>query len=119
VNDADCDLEYPEVGDNGKYTAFVSIIKLSGVLGDVLRAVCSPRARTLGDQGLGPDRISSQLQQALVDWKLGLPSTLWLSDIEMEHIHRQDISSELETKINTGGKRLRRELKNVSNRIVN
>jgi hypothetical protein len=105
VNDADCDLEYPEVGDNGKYKAFVSIIKLSGVLGDVLRAVCSPRARTLGDQGLGPDRISNQLQQALIDWKLDLPSNLWLSDIEMERIHRQDIPVELETKINSGGKR--------------
>ncbi|CAO3592478.1 unnamed protein product [Absidia cylindrospora] len=107
VNDADCDLEYPESGDDGKYTAFVSIIKLSGVLGDVLRAICSPRARKLGGQGLGPERLAKRLKQALTDWKHGLPSSLWLDDNEMNCIHQQKVSKELESKINNGAGQLR------------
>ncbi|KAI8334990.1 fungal-specific transcription factor domain-containing protein [Chlamydoabsidia padenii] len=107
INDADCDLEYPKLENNGKYTSFVSIIKLSGILGGVLRAICSPRARTLGDQGSGPERILNQMKQALNDWRKSLPSSLWLDDNEMDHIHRQDISAELEAKINSGAGQLR------------
>ncbi|KAI8341917.1 fungal-specific transcription factor domain-containing protein [Chlamydoabsidia padenii] len=107
VNDADCDLEYPVIGEHGKYTAFVSIIKLSGLLGDVLRAICSPRAQSLGNQGQRLARILEQLDQALSSWKQSLPSSLWLSDIEMQCIHQHQVSPALDAKINNGAGQLR------------
>ncbi|KAI8092547.1 fungal-specific transcription factor domain-containing protein [Halteromyces radiatus] len=106
VNDADCDLEYPALGENDKYVTFVAIIKLSRILGDVLRAICSPRARTLGDQGLGLERISKRLDQALIEWKESLPESIWLSEDELESIHRRQLSTELEAKLNHGAGQL-------------
>ncbi|KAI8072841.1 fungal-specific transcription factor domain-containing protein [Gongronella butleri] len=84
VNDADCDLEYPAVGEHDEYAAFVAMIKLSGILGDVLRAICSPRARMLSGQGVQIDQISKQLADALAQWHHALPPTLQLDEIDMD-----------------------------------
>ncbi|ORX59479.1 hypothetical protein DM01DRAFT_1332954 [Hesseltinella vesiculosa] len=99
VNDADCDLEYPSVGENGEYTAFVAVVKLSCILGDVLRAICSPRARSMSDQSKEIEQIAKQLTQALDHWHEALPPTLRLDRGECQRIHDQDIDEALKIKL--------------------
>ncbi|KAI7888416.1 caspase domain-containing protein [Mucor mucedo] len=52
ISDADCDIELPHVngGPNGNedYSVFINFIKLSGILGEVLRRIYSAKAQSQG-----------------------------------------------------------------------
>ncbi|CAO3617654.1 unnamed protein product [Cunninghamella blakesleeana] len=106
ISDADCDLEYPKLGENDKYGRFIILIKLSSILGNVIRSICSPRARSMNDENV-IYQISRQLEQALIDWKHLLPSHLWINNDDMKNIHDGNISEELHKKLNNGAGQLR------------
>ncbi|CAO3615870.1 unnamed protein product [Cunninghamella echinulata] len=107
INDADCDLEYPNLGENDKYARFIVLIKLSSILGNVLRAICSPRARSMSDDSSRFHQISRQLEQALIDWKHLLPSHLWINNEDVKNIREGNISKDLYKKLNNGAGQLR------------
>ncbi|KAI9478233.1 MAG: caspase domain-containing protein [Benjaminiella poitrasii] len=52
IADADCDVDLPHVkgGNHGTedYSIFIHLIKLSGILGEVLRKIYSPKAKSQG-----------------------------------------------------------------------
>ncbi|KAL0140155.1 caspase domain-containing protein [Mucor lusitanicus] len=52
IADADCDIDLPHVngGPQGTkdYSLFINFVKLSGILGEVLRRIYSPKARSQG-----------------------------------------------------------------------
>lgn len=106
ISDADCDVDYPNPHDT-KYAQFTHLVKLACILGDILRALCSPRARMMSEKGLGLENISRNLEQMLLDWKHALPNHLNLSDAELSLIARKEIDFALETKLNGGAGKLR------------
>ncbi|KAI9283399.1 caspase domain-containing protein, partial [Sporodiniella umbellata] len=49
IADADCDIELPDTEQDGKdHSVFVNFIKLSGILGEILSRICSPKAKARG-----------------------------------------------------------------------
>lgn len=106
ISDADCDVEYPDPEET-KYSQFIHLVKLSCILGDILRALCSPRARMMSEKGRGLENISRSLEKMLIDWKSSLPENLNLTDDELSRISRKQINPALERKLNNGAGKLR------------
>ncbi|KAG1117404.1 hypothetical protein G6F42_013445 [Rhizopus arrhizus] len=102
ISDADCDVEYPDLQDK-KYSMFIYLVRLSCILGDVLRALCSPRARLMSEKGLGLEHISRNLEQMLLEWKISLPADLRFTEEELSRISRKELDSGLDWKLNNGG----------------
>ncbi|KAI8645329.1 fungal-specific transcription factor domain-containing protein [Parasitella parasitica] len=105
ISDADCDVEYPDSLDK-KYSMFIYLVKLSCILGDVLRALCSPRARLMSEKGVGLENISHSLEQMLLDWKTSLPTDLKLTEDELSRISRKEVDPGLDWKLNNGAGKL-------------
>lgn len=78
-------------------------MKLSCILGDILRALCSPRARAMSEKGVGLENISRNLEQMLLEWKRSISDDLSLTDDELSRISRKEIDPVLERKLNNGG----------------
>ncbi|KAI7865270.1 fungal-specific transcription factor domain-containing protein [Spinellus fusiger] len=112
VSDADCDVEFPEIDDLSDNPALhyhlilIHTIKLSGILGDVLRTLCSPRARFINAKEERMAQVSENLMKVLREWEQSLPSSLRLSQEETESISRKTISRELLYKVNSGAGQL-------------
>ncbi|KAI8141914.1 fungal-specific transcription factor domain-containing protein [Fennellomyces sp. T-0311] len=106
ISDADCDVELPSTEGN-RYLFLLHFIKLSAILGDVLRILCSPRARTYSDKRCGMDQICRSLNNTLEEWEQNLPDQWRLSPADMDRIERQDLDVELEVKLNSGAAQLR------------
>lgn len=103
VSDADCDVEYPDPTDSLN-EQFIYLVKLSCILGDILRALCSPRARLMSEMGgMGLETMSRSLEQMVIEWKQSLPPHLNLTEDELARISRKEIDVNLKTKINNGG----------------
>jgi intergrase/recombinase len=79
------------------------MVKLACILGDVLRALCSPRARLISERGVGLENISKSLEKRIIEWKASLPVDLNLTDDELARIARDDIDTILKKKLNNGG----------------
>ncbi|KAL0135773.1 fungal-specific transcription factor [Mucor lusitanicus] len=105
ISDADCDLEYPDLQDK-KYSMFIYLVRLSCILGDVLRALCSPRARLMSEKGLGLENISRSLEQMLLEWQSSLPADLKFTEEELSRISRKELDSGLDWKLNNGAGKL-------------
>ncbi|KAI7888757.1 fungal-specific transcription factor domain-containing protein [Mucor mucedo] len=106
ISDADCDVESPDAQDT-KYSQFTHLVKLSCILGDILRALCSPRARMMSEKGHGLENISRSLEKMLIEWKSCLPPQLSLSDAELDKVSRKEIDPVLQEKLNDGAGKLR------------
>lgn len=78
------------------------MVKLACILGDILRALCSPRARLMSEKGVGLENFSKSLEKRIIDWKSSLPAYLSLTDDELTRISRNDIDAILEKKLNNG-----------------
>ncbi|GAA5801806.1 hypothetical protein HPULCUR_007260 [Helicostylum pulchrum] len=102
ISDADCDVEYPDAEDT-TYAQFTHLVKLTCILGDILRALCSPRARIMSSKGAGLENISRNLEKMLLEWKRNLPDDLNLTDKELSLISGKQMNPELQTKLNGGG----------------
>ncbi|KAI8330254.1 hypothetical protein EDC96DRAFT_48907 [Choanephora cucurbitarum] len=105
ISDADCDIDHPDPNDQ-KYALFFYMVKLSCILGDVLRALCSPRARLMSEKGIGLENISRSLEQMLLEWKRLLPPHLNLSEFELHRISRKDLDIEFKAKLSNGASQL-------------
>jgi hypothetical protein len=79
------------------------MVKLSCILGDVLRSICSPRSRILAEKGVGLEQVSSNLELLLQEWKYSLPADLKFTDEELSRISRGESDPDLTWKINSGG----------------
>ena len=102
ISDADCDVELPSTEGN-RYLFLLHFIKLSAILGDVLRILCSPRARAYSGKQYGMSQICCSLNNTLEEWEQNLPSQWRLSPADMDRIERKDLDVELEVKLNCGG----------------
>ncbi|KAI8884124.1 hypothetical protein K501DRAFT_272058 [Backusella circina FSU 941] len=87
ISDADCDVGYPD-SEGTKYSFFLQMIKLSCILGEVLRSICSPRSRVLSEKGVDLEQVSSNLELLLQEWKYSLPADLKFTDEELSRISR-------------------------------
>lgn len=99
-------MESPDTQDT-KYSQFTHLVKLSCILGDILRALCSPRARMMSEKGHGLENISRSLEKMLLQWKSDLPQHLSLSDAELVQVAKKEIDPVLEKKLNDGAGKLR------------
>ncbi|KAI8368542.1 fungal-specific transcription factor domain-containing protein [Blakeslea trispora] len=105
ISDADCDIDHPDPNDQ-QYTLFFYMVKLSCILGDVLRAFCSPRARLMSEKGIVLENISRSLEQMLLGWRRSLPSHLALSKTDLYMISQKDIDAEFRAKLSNGASQL-------------
>lgn len=81
IADADCDVTLPDVVDS-HMELFVQHVKLSGILGEILRRVYSPRARAHLSDPTKMVPIVQHLQAALGEWHRLLPSHLQIDENE-------------------------------------
>ena len=77
IADADCDIDLPHIkgGVHGgkDYSLFVNFVKLSGILGEVLRRVYSPRAKSQGYKTVTAYHTVQSIYRMLNDWLEQLP----------------------------------------------
>lgn len=109
ISDADCDVEDIEVPDDPSrsHLAFLyHMAKLASILGDILRILCSPRARSLAHSQYEMEQVCANLKQALNAWEQRLPPHLKLTPRELDQIARKDVRPELAYKLNTSGGKL-------------
>ncbi|KAI8077365.1 fungal-specific transcription factor domain-containing protein [Gilbertella persicaria] len=77
IADADCDIDlpHPKGGTQGNkdYSLFVNFAKLSGILGEVLRRIFSPRAKAQGYKTITAYHTVQSIHRMLNDWLQQLP----------------------------------------------
>lgn len=98
-------MDYPDPEDT-RYSLFIHLVKIACILGDILRALCSPRARIISEKGPGLENVSRNLENMLLEWKRSLPDHLNLTKDELYRISRKEINPALEKKINNGAGKL-------------
>ncbi|KAG1303764.1 hypothetical protein G6F64_009792 [Rhizopus arrhizus] len=77
IADADCDVDLPEIQQGGKdYSLFVNFIKLSGILGEVLSRIYSPKAKARGYKNTLIYHTVLSIHTMLDDWLSQLPNHL-------------------------------------------
>ncbi|ORZ24584.1 fungal-specific transcription factor domain-domain-containing protein [Absidia repens] len=77
IADSDCDVDLPsaDAGDQpGKYALFVNLVKLSGILGEVLRRIYSSKAKSLGYGTHIMEQTVWSLDKMLKEWFDQVPS---------------------------------------------
>ncbi|KAF7722049.1 hypothetical protein EC973_003731 [Apophysomyces ossiformis] len=74
IADSDCDIDLPQmIFENEDHTIFVNFIKLSGILGEVLRRIYSPKAKVIGYKSLAMQQTVRSIQRMLTKWFEELP----------------------------------------------
>lgn len=77
IADTDCDIELPHVngGTNGTkdYSLFINFVKLSGILGEVLRRIYSPKAKAQGYKNISAYHTVQSIYRMLNEWFNQLP----------------------------------------------
>lgn len=71
IADSDCDVDLPSVSGargNEDLTMFVNFVKLSGILGEILRRIYSPRAKVNGYKTKAMEQTVYSLQKMLEEW---------------------------------------------------
>ncbi|KAI8365979.1 fungal-specific transcription factor domain-containing protein [Radiomyces spectabilis] len=106
ISDADCDVEYPATGEDPTFSVFIPLVKLSAILGDVLRKLYSPRARAMYDKRIKLEAVADSVVQRLKDWKASLPSHLVLTEDELHRLQTSVVSPSLRHKMNHGAGQL-------------
>ncbi|KAI9008751.1 fungal-specific transcription factor domain-containing protein [Phycomyces nitens] len=95
IADSDCDIDLPrlygtpEESKRGKdYVLFVSFVKLSGILGEVLRRIYSPKAKSVGYKSASMEQTACSLQRMLNEWFDQLPDKYRITHKDLEEIER-------------------------------
>ncbi|KAI7870984.1 fungal-specific transcription factor domain-containing protein [Spinellus fusiger] len=95
ISDSDCDIDLPNVygtveeQKQGKdYTLFVSFVKLSGILGEVMRRIYTPKGRSNCNKPNALDQIVYSLQRMLNEWFEELPERYHITKESIENIKR-------------------------------
>lgn len=76
IADSDCDVDLPLIsGPDQKedLTMFVNFVKLSGILGEVLRRIYSPKAKLNGYKTKAMEQTVWSLQKMLEEWFANVP----------------------------------------------
>ncbi|RCH91972.1 hypothetical protein CU098_009074, partial [Rhizopus stolonifer] len=90
IAESDCDVDLPLVqGPNGNedLTMFVSFIKLSGILGEVLRRIYSPKAKANGYRTKTMEQTVWSLQKMLNEWFDHVPGDCKMTEKDLQNIH--------------------------------
>ncbi|KAI8356184.1 fungal-specific transcription factor domain-containing protein [Blakeslea trispora] len=90
IADSDCDIDLPSIrGPNGNedLTLFVHFVKLSGILGEVLRRIYSPRAKANGYRTKTMSQTVWSLQRMLTEWLANVPESRKITEQDLENIH--------------------------------
>lgn len=100
IADSDCDIDLPDLPDN---CIFVNFIKLSGILGEILRRVYSPKAKASGYKPAVMEPTVSSLQKMLQDWFAQLPDECRMTAEDLEAIQREPERYAGSKKVTQGG----------------
>ncbi|ORX45891.1 hypothetical protein DM01DRAFT_1386434 [Hesseltinella vesiculosa] len=87
IADSDCDVELPNVdmpNEPGKYGMFVNLIKLSGILGEVLRRIYSPKAKSVGYQSALMEQTVLGLDRMLQEWYESVPAEFRITHEQLQ-----------------------------------
>ncbi|KAL9538414.1 hypothetical protein MBANPS3_010949 [Mucor bainieri] len=97
IADADCDIELPHVngGPQGTkdYSLFINFVKLSGILGEVLRRIYSPKARSQGYKNITTYHTVQSIHRMLTDWLEQLPDHQRITPHEAETLFKNKIKT--------------------------
>jgi hypothetical protein len=88
ISDADVDTEKPEP-NNEKDETFLHFIKLSEIVGEVLRRLYSAKAKGMGYGRKEVENVTELLRGMLLDWRKCLPERLNISDSELTSLRAQ------------------------------
>jgi hypothetical protein len=89
IADSDCDVDLPLIyGPDGKedLTMFVNFVKLSGILGEVLRRIYSPKAKLNGYKTKAMEQTVWSLQKMLEEWFHNVPSGYKITENDLSDI---------------------------------
>ncbi|ORY98166.1 fungal-specific transcription factor domain-domain-containing protein [Syncephalastrum racemosum] len=105
IADSDCDVDLPDPAGahaDEDYTIFVNFAKLSGILGEVLRRVYSPKAKAAGYKSAAMEQTVNKLQSMLTEWFQQLPDDCRITPEDI-HMLRTDPHRYANTKKLTQG----------------
>lgn len=105
IADSDCDVDLPDPKGTGQedYNIFVNFIKLSGILGELLRRIYSPKAKAAGYKGVVVEQTVASLQKMLDDWLEQLPDDCRISADDLVEIRRDPARFAHSKKLEQGG----------------
>lgn len=105
IADSDCDVDLPDPKGTGHedYNIFVNFIKLSGILGELLRRIYSPKAKAAGYKGVVVEQTVASLQKMLDDWLEQLPDDCKISADDLVEIRRDPARFAHSKKLEQGG----------------
>ncbi|KAL9547989.1 hypothetical protein MBANPS3_005905 [Mucor bainieri] len=99
IADSDCDVDLPLVyGPDGQedLTMFVNFVKLSGILGEVLRRIYSPKAKLNGYKTKAMEQTVWSLQKMLEEWFHNVPEGYKITENDLsdmrynKHLYASD-----------------------------
>lgn len=107
IADSDCDVDLPLIyGPDGKedLTMFVNFVKLSGILGEVLRRIYSPKAKVNGYKTKAMEQTVWSLQKMLEEWFHNVPNGYKITENDLSDIRfNKDLYAPDSKKIMEGG----------------
>lgn len=86
IADSDCDVDLPLVNgpdQNEDLTMFVNFVKLSGILGEVLRRIYSPKAKLNGYKTKAMEQTVWSLQRMLEEWFANVPDGYKITEYDL------------------------------------
>jgi hypothetical protein len=89
IADSDCDVDLPLIhGPDGKedLTMFVNFVKLSGILGEVLRRIYSPKAKMNGYKTKAMEQTVRSLQKMLEEWFHNVPDDYKITENDLNEM---------------------------------
>ncbi|KAI8885425.1 hypothetical protein K501DRAFT_179812 [Backusella circina FSU 941] len=107
IADSDCDVDLPLMAgaDNkGDYTTFVHFIKLSSILGEVLRRMYSPKMKAAGYKTKSIEQTVIGLQNLLDEWFENVPLDYKITEQDLIDIRiNPELYEQTSKKIAQGG----------------
>lgn len=105
IADSDCDVELPDPKGTGNedLTIFVNFVKLSGILGEVLRRIYSPKAKAAGYKTLVMEQTVASLERMLDDWFNQLTDDCRVTAADLAAIHQNPQNYVGSMKLTQGG----------------
>ncbi|CAO3663594.1 unnamed protein product [Rhizopus stolonifer] len=89
ISDFDCDVDMLLTDENKPdedLTIFLNFIKLSKILGEVLRHIHSARAKAIGYKTYAIEKIVLSLQKTLDDWYSQVPETHKITEMDLKKL---------------------------------
>lgn len=106
IADSDCDVDLPLMyGTDNKedLVMFVNFIKLSGILGEILRRIYSPKAKSNGYKTQAMEHTVRSLQKMLEEWFINVPHEYKITEADLLEMRLNPLLYSGTKKINQGG----------------